>query len=155
MALSITTDCIGCGACTRICPSGAVSGETKGCHRIDARRCIGCGACGLVCPVGAVQDANGETVERQPRNRWAMPVIDSKSCLSCGLCLASCPVTALGWQFPPAGKHPWAFLERPESCLTCGFCRSICPVGAIALLPKDQPMAAPSIIGKASLPPSR
>lgn len=132
MAHSITTNCTGCGACTLICPARAVSGEAKASHWIDPRRCIGCGACGRVCPVGAVQDANGEAVERQPRNRWAMPVIDTKSCLSCGLCLASCPVTALGWHLPPAGGHPLAALERPDGCLACGFCRAICPVGAIS-----------------------
>jgi len=135
MGHSITTECIGCGACTRICPVRAVSGEIKGCHRIDPSRCIGCSACGRVCPVRAVKDANGQAVERLPRNLWAMPVIDSQSCLSCGLCLASCPVTALGWILTFPGKHPKASLERPEKCLTCGFCRSICPVDAITLLP--------------------
>ncbi|MEI6308532.1 MAG: 4Fe-4S binding protein [bacterium] len=142
MAHSITTDCIGCGACARICPSRAVSGEAKGCHWIDPRRCIDCGACGLVCPAGAVKDVNGDAVEQLPRNQWAMPVIDAKSCKSCGLCLTSCPVTALGWILPFPGKHPKASLERPESCLVCGFCRAICPVGAIALLPPG-PLEAP------------
>lgn len=135
MAHSIAADCIGCDACTRICPARAVSGEIKGCHRIDPRRCIDCSACGRVCPARAVKDGNGEAVERQPRNRWAMPVIDSQSCLSCGLCLASCPVTALGWILSFPEKRPKASLERPEDCLTCGFCRVICPVGAIVLLP--------------------
>ena len=42
--------CIGCGACSRICPTGAASGEPKKVHVIDQDACIKCGACFEVCP---------------------------------------------------------------------------------------------------------
>ncbi|MFH0748875.1 MAG: NADH-ubiquinone oxidoreductase-F iron-sulfur binding region domain-containing protein [Candidatus Bathyarchaeota archaeon] len=48
--------CIACGACKRICPSGAVQGEPKQFHSIRQELCIKCGACYEACPpkVGAV-----------------------------------------------------------------------------------------------------
>jgi NADH-quinone oxidoreductase subunit F len=46
--------CKACGACLKACPSGAVSGEKKKPHRIDASKCVRCGACFEVCKFGAV-----------------------------------------------------------------------------------------------------
>ena len=37
--------CIGCTACTRVCPVDAISGERKKPHSIDPDVCIACGAC--------------------------------------------------------------------------------------------------------------
>ncbi|MFX1481556.1 MAG: NADH-quinone oxidoreductase subunit NuoF [Promethearchaeota archaeon] len=42
--------CIACGACKRICPASAISGEKDVVHVIDQNLCIKCGACFEVCP---------------------------------------------------------------------------------------------------------
>ncbi|MDR0857310.1 MAG: 4Fe-4S binding protein [Mycoplasmataceae bacterium] len=47
--------CIGCGACTSVCPVGALYMSDEGKATIDADKCIGCGACASVCPVGAAK----------------------------------------------------------------------------------------------------
>jgi NADH:ubiquinone oxidoreductase subunit F (NADH-binding)/NAD-dependent dihydropyrimidine dehydrogenase PreA subunit len=47
--------CIGCGACRKVCPAGAVAGTLKKAHAISAKTCIRCRACFEVCPVGAVE----------------------------------------------------------------------------------------------------
>ncbi len=47
--------CKGCGACVRVCPAGAVSGEKKKPHRIDQDKCIKCGACVDACKFAAVE----------------------------------------------------------------------------------------------------
>ena len=42
--------CKGCGLCKESCPAGAILGEKKAVHAINAAACIKCGACMVVCP---------------------------------------------------------------------------------------------------------
>lgn len=46
--------CIGCGACKRVCPVEAISGEKKAAHEIDTSKCIKCGSCIEKCKFGAI-----------------------------------------------------------------------------------------------------
>jgi NADH:ubiquinone oxidoreductase subunit F (NADH-binding) len=46
--------CSGCTLCTKVCAVGAITGERKSPHRIDAETCTRCGACRQVCPTAAV-----------------------------------------------------------------------------------------------------
>lgn len=56
--LTITSKCIGCGACKRACPVDCIEGEIKKRHKIDYHRCTHCGACSTACPVGAITSGN-------------------------------------------------------------------------------------------------
>ena len=47
-------DCIGCGACVKVCPTQAIKGEKKQTHRILFELCSKCGSCKDVCKVNAV-----------------------------------------------------------------------------------------------------
>ena len=47
-------NCTGCGACTKVCPVDAITGEKKELHTIDPDTCIRCGACSAACTFDAV-----------------------------------------------------------------------------------------------------
>jgi len=47
--------CVGCGACSRACPSEAIQGEKKKAHVVDQAKCTSCGSCHSVCKFEAVE----------------------------------------------------------------------------------------------------
>lgn len=48
--------CIGCGACTSVCPSGALQLNEEGKCECDNTLCVECEACIATCPVGAISN---------------------------------------------------------------------------------------------------
>ena len=52
--IKITDKCIGCSACSRQCPAGAISGELKKKFDIDQEKCVKCGKCIETCRFGAI-----------------------------------------------------------------------------------------------------
>jgi len=47
--------CVGCAACAKVCPAGAVEGSPKAAHRVDPAKCVSCGACLDACSFGAIR----------------------------------------------------------------------------------------------------
>jgi len=52
--LILQDKCVGCTACTKVCPTGAISGTVKQPHRIDLDKCVKCGACMEKCRFDAI-----------------------------------------------------------------------------------------------------
>ena len=134
MAFFIIETCIGCRACKKVCPAGAVTGELKSLHKIDPDLCIECGACGRVCPKTAVLDDQGIPVPKQPQNSWKKPHILINQCYACENCVAACPADALAMKsetLPLTENH--AVLVRPDLCVSCGWCFGNCQFDAIIM----------------------
>ena len=46
--------CTGCGACVRVCPVDAITGEKKKPHQLDQSKCMKCRDCSEACKFDAV-----------------------------------------------------------------------------------------------------
>lgn len=53
-------DCMGCGACVKVCEHGAQSFDTDGVHRFKSASCTGCLRCADQCPSGAIEPVGKE-----------------------------------------------------------------------------------------------
>ncbi len=127
--------CSGCGACLRVCPVQAITGEKKKPHALAERDCIECGACGKICPKGAVLDGEGRTAVFVKRSEWPKPRVELKACSACSICVAACPVGCLVLSDIPreGGMDAYPYLKDEKACISCGFCALECPVDAIKL----------------------
>ena len=46
--------CVACGACTKVCPRGAIR-ISHGCYAVvDKELCVGCGICAKTCPADGI-----------------------------------------------------------------------------------------------------
>jgi electron transport complex protein RnfB len=140
MSYTIMEKCNGCGACVRICPAAAITGEKKKLHIIAANLCIECASCGRVCPQCAVLDASGATCLPVKKSEWLKPEIDLKTCMACAICIDTCPVGCLSLMTLPAkkGADAYPYLKDAKACIGCGFCSRECPVDAIVMQKPEQ-----------------
>ena len=74
-----TEDCIGCGACVRICAHDAPHVKDRKAS-IDQSKCVGCGRCIGVCPKDAVKPAHDEACDIMNRKiaEYTKAVVDGR-----------------------------------------------------------------------------
>lgn len=51
----IGKQCVSCGNCVPVCPTGAMSVYKGLWALVDPGRCVGCGKCARVCPAGIIE----------------------------------------------------------------------------------------------------
>src|SRR5439155_16401669 len=97
MSYKILETCIGCTACTKRCPTDAITGARNGMHIIDPALCIDCGACGVVCPVECIADAFGDIGKGFPRRDGRKAIVIEDKCIGTGreLCIHCSPLDPL------------------------------------------------------------
>lgn len=79
-------DCIGCGACVKICAHDAPH-ITDRRASIDQDKCVGCGRCLAVCPKDAVQSNNDEApaILNKKIAEYSKAVVDGRPCFHVSL----------------------------------------------------------------------
>jgi len=55
LSYKITDKCVGCTACKKVCPVGAITGAAKAKHVIDNTKCVKCGLCFDTCKFNAIR----------------------------------------------------------------------------------------------------
>ena len=86
--------------CEDVCKFGAITFDEKHEAHIDKSKCKECGACSRVCPYGAIRNYTRPCVSSckvkaisMDENKAAK--IDNKKCISCGSCVYQCPFGAI------------------------------------------------------------
>ena len=69
--------CIGCGACKKVCPSGAIEYEKDENGKVvsytfNLKKCIFCGNCMYYCPKGAIKLTNEFELGTEDKNKLAV-----------------------------------------------------------------------------------
>jgi electron transport complex protein RnfB len=139
MAYSIIETCIGCTACTKRCPTEAITGRRDEIHIIDPKLCIDCGACGVVCPPEAILDEVGDVCRNFPRKQWPKAIVTEDNCIGsgCELCVNICPFNALYLEVSGDRADDFFGTARviERRCTGCRLCEDSCGWHAIHVDP--------------------
>ncbi|MDA8234349.1 MAG: nitroreductase family protein [Clostridia bacterium] len=70
-------NCVNCGICTRICPSGIIKNGENGPQMLLPQACIACGHCVAICPQAALDNDNTPMNKQVDLEKF--PVIDPRT----------------------------------------------------------------------------
>jgi formate hydrogenlyase subunit 6/NADH:ubiquinone oxidoreductase subunit I len=137
----IMDNCIGCAACSKVCPTQCITGEKKELFIIDSELCIDCSICGNVCPVEAIIDNEGTPVEKRKitKDRTKARVV-VELCSGCVFCVDACPYGALEMVPAPEGAGGLLGLQPQQvarvieaKCTGCRLCEEACIKEAVVV----------------------
>jgi len=163
---SLNNQCIRCGECVRVCPTGAIQPSQKDSPSklwtpvLETRRgyCdYSCNSCGAICPTGAIASLPLET---KRKTVIGLAKIDQTRCITwaeerdCIVCEEMCPIPDKAIRLGGGGggggsgrggrgggsgqgRHPQVIAEL---CTGCGICEQQCPVAgesAIRIFPPE------------------
>jgi len=138
LAYKIIETCVGCTACTKRCPTNAITGDRNQLHVVDATLCIDCGACGIVCPPEAILNAWGDACRSVKKNERPKAIVIEDKCIGsgCELCISICPFDAL--TLKPTGQTDDFFgvsTVDEKKCTGCRLCEDVCGWHAVHVFP--------------------
>ncbi len=142
---NISTRCVRCGECMRVCPTGVIqpgtTGTPKGLWTPTLKTRLGycdysCNSCGIICPTGAIPNL---PLEQKRKSVIGVARIDQTRCITwaegreCIVCEEMCPVPEKAIRLGGEGRgrgsgngrHPHVI---EELCNGCGICEYQCPV---------------------------
>jgi MauM/NapG family ferredoxin protein len=148
---SLNNQCIRCGECVRVCPTGVIQPSPAGSPaklwtpvlRTRLGYCdYSCNSCGIVCPTGAIADL---ALEEKRKTVIGVARIDQTRCITwaegrdCIVCEEMCPVPEKAIKLGSGGqgrgsgggRHPQVI---EELCIGCGICEHQCPVAGEAAI---------------------
>ena len=131
----VEDNCISCGLCMDVCPTGSIILEGPNPIRIDTdNSCVYCGLCAEACNFEAIKlkeefftnrDHEIFFIKRDLRGKRNGTVeVNHYACQSCEVCVKNCPVNALSIE---DGK----VTVNHDACISCRNCEAICPLNAI------------------------
>lgn len=145
---SLLSQCIRCGECTKVCPTGAIQPSSSAgdlqslwTPRLNTRLgyCdYSCNSCGQVCPTGAITKLS---LERKNETVIGIARIDKDRCIpwaegrECIVCEEMCPVPEKAIVLEDEaveGRTVRCPSVVNELCIGCGICECRCPVAGVA-----------------------
>ncbi|NPV10087.1 MAG: 4Fe-4S binding protein [Anaerolineae bacterium] len=127
---TVNEECIECGRCEAVCPTGTIS-AARG-YASDPAECIMCLDCARACPTNAIEFP--VTVSAAPRHDYDPGRRDLVGGLLAGTALVSLFGADAGRRessdrlIRPPGALEAEFLHR---CIRCGECMRACPTAAL------------------------
>jgi len=127
----VNADCVSCGKCTSICPTGTI--DAKRGYASDAKECTMCMDCLHTCPAAAVKFVAGAGLqERMSYDPGRRQLLITGAVALAGLAVLETKPDRLmigdSHLLRPPGALDDDLLEK---CLRCGLCLRACPTGAL------------------------
>ena len=138
MSYSIIETCIGCTACTKRCPTNAITGERNQLHVIDPYALHRLRRVWPRLPAGSDSRYVRRCLPLLKKNEWPKAVVIDEKCIGsgCELCINICPFDALSLRHTDRIDDFFGVSTVDEKkCTGCRLCEDVCGWDAVHIFP--------------------